>query len=279
MKKSIEVYEVRAFSKGIEGGNLAGVVLERVDNNLKQVIAKELGYSETVFIEEKGEREFHLEYFTPSDEVDLCGHATIGGVHILKEEKGLEEGSYTIETRAGRLEVEVGREAIFMEQNQPAFYGEVDREKVAESLNIKVEALGNLPVEIVSTGLKDILIPISNLEVLRGIEPDFKRIEEISREYGVVGYHLFTLESIEGNTAFTRNFAPLYEIDEESATGTSNGALAGYLKKYELIVGENMRFEQGDYMGNPSRIDVRMDGKRLMVGGEAALSRMFTIEV
>ncbi len=279
MKKSIEVYEVRAFSKGREGGNLAGVVLERVDNNLKQVIAKELGYSETVFIEEKGEREFHLEYFTPSDEVDLCGHATIGGVHILKEEKGLEEGSYTIETRAGRLEVEVGREAIFMEQNQPAFYGEVDREKVAESLNIKVEALGNLPVEIVSTGLKDILIPISNLEVLRGIEPDFKRIEEISREYGVVGYHLFTLESIEGNTAFTRNFAPLYEIDEESATGTSNGALAGYLKKYELIVGENMRFEQGDYMGNSSRIDVRMDGKRLMVGGEAALSRRFTIEV
>ncbi len=279
MKKSIEVYEVRAFSKGREGGNLAGVVLERVDNNLKQVIAKELGYSETVFIEEIGEREFHLEYFTPSDEVDLCGHATIGGVHILKEEKGLEEGSYTIETRAGRLEVEVGREAIFMEQNQPAFYGEVDREKVAESLNIKVEALGNLPVEIVSTGLKDILIPISNLEVLRGIEPDFKRIEEISREYGVVGYHLFTLESIEGNTAFTRNFAPLYEIDEESATGTSNGALAGYLKKYELIVGENMRFEQGDYMGNSSRIDVRMDGKRLMVGGEAALSRRFTIEV
>jgi PhzF family phenazine biosynthesis protein len=279
MKKSIDVYEVRAFSRGDEGGNLAGVVLERVDNNLKQGIAKRLGYSETVFIERTGEREFHLEYFTPGSEVDLCGHATIGGIYVLKEVEGLEEGSYTIETRAGMLQVEVGREAIFMEQNHPAFYGKVERSRVAESLNIKVEALGNLPVEIVSTGLKDILVSVRSLEVMREIKPDFKGIEEISREYGVVGYHLFTLESIEGNTAFTRNFAPLYEIDEESATGTSNGALAGYLKKYKLIEGERMRFEQGDYMGNPSRIDVRLDEDRLMVGGEAALSKRFVIEV
>lgn len=279
MKKSVDVYEVRAFSRGDAGGNLAGVVLERVDNNLKQGIAKELGYSETVFIDRTGEREFHLEYFTPSSEVDLCGHATIGGIHVLKEVEGLEEGSYTIETRAGRLEVEVGREAIFMEQNEPAFYGEVERSRVAESLNIKVEALGNLPVEIVSTGLKDILVPIGSLGVMRNIEPDFKRIEDISREYGVVGYHLFTLESIEGNTAFTRNFAPLYEIDEESATGTSNGALACYLGKYGVVEDKKMRFEQGDYMGNPSRIDVRIDGKRPMVGGEASLSKRFVIEV
>ncbi len=279
MKKSIEVYEVRAFSKGAEGGNLAGVVLERVGNNLKQGIAKRLGYSETVFIDRIGEREFHLEYFTPSDEVDLCGHATIGGLHILKEIEGLEKGSYTIKTRAGRLKVEVGEETIIMEQNQPSFYGQVERGKIAESLNIPLEDLGEMPVEIVSTGLKDILVPIGSLEVLRKIEPDFKRIEEISREYDVVGYHLFTLESIEGNTAFTRNFAPLYEIDEESATGTSNGALACYLKRYEVVEDKRMRFEQGDYMGNPSRIDVRVDGERPMVGGEAALSKRFTIEV
>lgn len=277
--KNIEVYEVRAFSKGKEGGNLAGVILEKVDSSLKQKIAKRLGYSETVFIKVTDEREFHLEYFTPNSEVDLCGHATIGGVHVLKKVRGIEKGRYTIETRAGRLGVEVGRKSIFMEQNQPEFYGGAERKEIAESLNTGEKDLGELPVEIVSTGLKDIMVPIKSLEILKEIKPDFKRIEEISREYGVVGYHLFTLESIEGNTAFTRNFAPLYEIDEESATGTSNGALACYLKKYEIIEGEGMRFEQGDYMENPSRIDVRVERKRLMVGGEAALSRSFTIEV
>ena len=277
--KRIEVYEVRAFSQGKRGGNLAGVILEEVDSSLKQEIARRLGYSETVFIKQLDEREFHLEYFTPSSEVDLCGHATIGGIYTLKEVWGIEQGRYTIKTRAGKLEVEVGREAVFMEQNQPTFYGKVDRKKIAASLNIGEEDLGEMSVEIISTGLKDIMVPVKNLGTLRGIKPDFNRIAEVSQEYEVVGYHLFTLESIEGNTAFTRNFAPLYEIDEESATGTSNGALACYLKKYEIIDGESMRFEQGDYMGNPSRIDVRVERERLMVGGEAALSRTFHIEV
>ena len=277
--KSIEVYEVRAFSQGGRGGNLAGVILEEIDCRLKQKIARRLGYSETVFIKKIAEREFHLEYFTPNSEVDLCGHATIGGLHILKKVKGIEEGRYTIETKAGRLVVEVAEEAIFMEQNQPSFYGMADRREIAESLNIGVEDLGELPVEIVSTGLRDIMVPVKNLEILKEIKPDFEEIEKISERYGVVGYHLFTLESIHGNTAFTRNFAPLYDIDEEPATGTSNGALGCYLKKYEVIEKSEMKFEQGDYMGNPSRIDVRVERDRLMVGGEAALSRSFTIEV
>lgn len=277
--KSIEVYEVRAFSHGDRGGNLAGVILEEVDGGLKQKIAKKLGYSETVFVKQVDKEEFHLEFYTPNSEVDLCGHATIGTFYLLKELRRIEEGGYTIKTRAGSLEVEVGKQGVFMEQNQPSFYGIVDRMEVAGSLNIDPSNLGKDPVEIVSTGLKDIMVPVKNLEVLRGIEPDFQRIKEVSIKHGVVGYHLFTLESLEGNTAFTRNFAPLYEIDEESATGTSNGALACYLKKHDLKNGKSMRFEQGDYMGNPSRIDVRLEEEKLLVGGEAVLSRCFNIEV
>ena len=277
--KSIEVYEVRAFSHGDMGGNLAGVILEEVDGGLKQKIAKNLGYSETVFVKKLGKEEFHLEFYTPNSEVDLCGHATIGTFYLLKKLRRIEEGGYTIKTKAGSLEVEVGKQGVFMEQNQPSFYGVVDRREVAGSLNIDASNLGKEPVEIVSTGLKDIMVPVKNLEVLRGIEPDFQRIKEVSIKYGVVGYHLFTLESLEGNTAFTRNFAPLYEIDEESATGTSNGALACYLKKHDLKSQKRMRFEQGDYMGNPSRIDVRLEEEKLLVGGGAVLSRCFNIEV
>ncbi len=67
---------------------------------------------------------------------------------------------------------------------------------------------------------------------LNSIKPDFNKVSDISKKYDVTGYHVFTLETLEGATAHCRNFAPLYDIPEEAATGTSNGALSCYLYKY-----------------------------------------------
>ena len=121
-------------------------------------------------------------------------------------------------------------------------------------------------MQVVSTGLRDLIIPVESLESLRSIKPDYELITELSRKYDITGYHVFTLETEdENNTAQCRNFAPLFGIDEESATGTSSGALAGYLYENNLksrirLNGTiNMKFEQGYTMDRKSLISTSLD--------------------
>lgn len=188
-------------------------------------------------------------------------------------------GEYTQETKAGILQVEYRLDGtIFMSQNIAEFYEIIDKNKIADSLNINENAiLVNLPIQIVSTGLRDILIPVNNLETLLSVNPNFERITEISKRYGVVGYHVFTTETKFNSTAHCRNFAPLYDIPEESATGTSNGALSCYLYKYGVITEKEyskLIFEQGYSMDKPSEIFARLEIenreiKGIKVGGNA----------
>lgn len=82
----ITAYVASAFSKNHEGGNKAGVVFmtQPLTRTQKMAIAKELGFAETAFISDSKIADFRLEYFTPKEEVDLCGHATIGAFTIMK---------------------------------------------------------------------------------------------------------------------------------------------------------------------------------------------------
>ena len=81
----VHVYVMSAFSKENKGGNKAGVVLNREDLTVRQkmAIAKELGYSETAFVTHSDVADYKIEYFTPTDEVPLCGHATIATFSLL----------------------------------------------------------------------------------------------------------------------------------------------------------------------------------------------------
>ena len=95
--------------------------------------------------------------------------------------------------------------------------------------------------QLISTGLPDIMMPVSSLEVLDRIEPDFPALSKLSERYEVVGVHAFTV-NCDDATCHVRNFAPLYDIDEEAATGTSNGALTDIsmvLSNREMIVGSS----------------------------------------
>lgn len=128
------------------------------------------------------------------------------------------------------------------------------------------------PIQIVSTGLKDILVPIDNRESLRKIKPNFEEMKKISKEKDVIGMHMFTLNNDEELTAICRNFAPLYGINEESATGTSNCALACYLFKYGIKKNKYV-FEQGYELDNPSQIIVFLEENNnlisnVLVGGK-----------
>lgn len=255
----VDVYVTSAFSKNNKGGNKAGVVLDKQDLTIaqKMVIAKELGYSETVFVSDSRKADFKLQYFTPTEEVPLCGHATIAAFFVLRLLNVLDRQNYSIETKAGLLHIRVQEDGlIFMEQNCPAYFN-ILRPDVFTGCIEKDFIECNLPIQIVSTGLKDIMLPIDSKAHLEELSPDLKRMAEMSKENGVVGVHAFTLIKESDITAICRNFAPLYGIDEEPATGTSNCALACYLFKYQEKKPQYI-FEQGHSMGETSQIVVNI---------------------
>lgn len=256
-------YTLNSFTKDEKWWNPAGVVLDssELSSNQMQIIAKKIGMSETAFVERWDNTDFKLRFFTPNSEVDLCGHATIAAFYLMWKQNLIKSIEYTQETIAWILKINIEDTwYIFMEQKLPKFLELINREKIANSLNISVDDLvEELPIQIVSTGLKDVLIAVKNRAILDQIKPDFAEITKISKQYDIVWYHLFSLEDNWGVTAYCRNFAPLYDIPEESATWTSNGALACYLYHYGLIDWWHMlKFLQGYSMGQLSEVVAKL---------------------
>ncbi|MCO7127571.1 PhzF family phenazine biosynthesis protein [Sporolactobacillus shoreicorticis] len=282
-------YTLDAFTKNGSGGNPAGVVLESdlLGKSEMQMVARKIGLSETAFVQHSNDADFKMSYFTPNSEVNLCGHATIAAFSLMRLEKKVSIGSYTLETKAGLLKATICDDnQIYLSQTLPNFYEQPDKEEIARSLNVSTSDFDeNLPIEVVSTGLRDILVPIKNVRLLNKIKPDFSRIINVSKKYQVIGYHLFTLNTENNLTAYCRNFAPLYSIPEESATGTSTGALTCYLYKYNKTKGNEMlSFEQGYSMKRASSLFSKLTVKnrtitRIEVGGTASNVRRQNISI
>lgn len=175
----ISVYVASAFSKNNIGGNKAGVVLNEptLTNTQKMAIAKQLGYAETAFLTESNCADYKLEYFTPKEEIDLCGHATIGTFAILMHLNKIHKSQYTIETNSGVLTITLKDGTIFMEQNQPTFYEVIPPNNLTGCFDLNL-LNANYPIQIVSTGLKDILIPIKSEADLYALEPNFEEVKK-----------------------------------------------------------------------------------------------------
>lgn len=278
------VYILNSFAKTEDGGNPAGVVLQAdglLDKEMLS-IAKQVGFSETAFVQKSAKANYKVRFFTPNSEVNLCGHATIATFTLLKNQRIIDNGILFQETKAGILSIEVHNDKIYMDQNTPEYYNIIDKDEVADSLNItQNDFISHLPIQIVSTGLKDIMIPIKSLDGLLAIKPDYAKIMALSKKYNVVGFHVFSLETKLNSTAHCRNFAPLYNINEESATGTANGALACYLYNHGIVNEEQFSelvFEQGYSMQKPSEILVRLKANKnkiyeVKVGGMAIMKK------
>ena len=264
------VFIASAFSKDNMGGNQAGVCLlgEAYNAQQKLAVAKQLGFSETAYIS-TGKNGFQLEYFTPVAEVPLCGHATIASFVVMRDKLSLDKETYTIETKSGNLSVTLDGDMVFMEQNKPAFYETLSKADMAKCFDIEV-ANDQLPIEIGATGLRDIMLPVKSLEILEAMKPNFDEISSISQKFNTVGIHAF---SFDGARIVCRNFAPLYGIPEESATGTSSCVLASYLWKNNIVRKKEYTFEQGYALNSPSEIIVRLTTSddnidQIVVGGK-----------
>lgn len=285
----MKFYIVDAFTETLFGGNPAGVVIlpAGADFPSDEVMVKtaaELRYSETAFIKRLNESEFNIRYFTPAAEVELCGHATIGSFKALLAGGYIEDGrTYINHTLSGDLEIKVENGFVLMDMAAPVKIGQItEADALKELYGVmgldyeaqKAAGVSLLP-QLISTGLPDIMLPVASLADLEAIAPDFPALSALSERYQVVGVHAFTT-TCEDATCHVRNFAPLYDIDEEAATGTSNGALTyyGYLNGF-IKSGDDCRFVQGEKMQRPSVILSHLEatdaGCSIKVGGSAVM--------
>lgn len=277
------VFLVSAFGVNQDGGNPAGVVLnaDSLSDAQKKEIAKIVGYSETAFVQKSDKADFKVTFFTPTDEVDLCGHATVATYSLLFHKNIVKPGKYSHELKAGILPIEIKTDGtVVMDQAIPSYGEEIDLKEVTNIFHIDETVITKtgLQPQIVSTGLRDIMLPIVDRFTLFDLKPDFEKMSAFNKKTDTIGFHVFTFDAInEDAIANCRNFAPLYGINEESATGSSNGALACYLFKYgKLDKLSAMKFEQGYSMNKPSEIIVNLTANykeitRVQVGGRGIL--------
>ncbi|MEK6265364.1 MAG: PhzF family phenazine biosynthesis protein [Clostridium sp.] len=295
MKKVI--YSVNAFSDIPLGGNPAGVVLDANNLNCNDMlsIAKEINLSETAFVFplQNNESDYEVRFFTPTQEVDLCGHATIACFFTLAS-KGIITGTNDVKiinqkTKAGILPVKLyfkdnKIQSVMMTQTKPKFVftveniGELANIMGVNACDIGIDGYSLIP-QAVSTGLTDIILPVKSLASLKSINPNFDKLTEYSNNLNITGVHAFTFETEEeSSTLACRNFGPAVGINEEAATGTSNGALGAYLVENDILKFEDnitIICEQGYYMNRPSKIIVRLEGSKsnltIEVGGKAVI--------
>ena len=137
--------------------------------------------------------------------------------------------------------------------------------------------------QMISTGLPDIMLPLVSLADLVALAPDMPALSALSARYEVTGVHAFTLDKAgdaDDALCHARNFAPLYDIDEEAATGTSNGALTyyGYLNGF-VKDGDDCKIIQGEKMGRPSLILTHLDADCSADGCEGGTASACQIQV
>lgn len=281
--EEVEVLLVNAFTHSGKGGNPAGVVLEAdsLSHSDRQKIAVEVGLSETAFVSKSNKADFKVEFFTPTSQVAMCGHATIATWSTLRNKKNLSSGQHTQELMNGVLEVQLQSDgSVLMEQEQPRYGEFIDHEVLAPLLGLDVkDFMVNLKPQLVSTGMFDVMVGVKNVEFLRKIVPDFEAISVFQKKNNESGLHVFAL--LDNNAEFVaamRDFCPLLGIPEESATGSATGALLCYLYKHGLVdavkAQEGIWFQQGYQMNRPSNIFGKLtiannEIVKIKVGGKA----------
>lgn len=277
LRMQVTVLTIRAFTANSHGGNPAGVVLQAdgLSGQAMQRIAAQAGFSEVAFVYPSSRASYAVRFFTPKTEVNLCGHATIAAWSLMYERGLVKPGSYTQETAAGILGIRVADDGVvFMQQARAEFFAEIPSPQLAPLLGIsEADFHSGLKPQIVSTGLKDVLIPVRDETVLARVQPDLDAIAQFSTARECSGFHVFAL--LDGADSFTsaRNFAPADGIPEESATGTSSGAMLCYLKNHRVLPDRDIyRLEQGRSMGALSYIYGRFEHETVWIGGHATIT-------
>ena len=215
----LNIYQVDAFTDKIFGGNPAAIVPLRhwIDEELMQKIAMENNVSETAFFvpsDNGSEASYDIRWFTPSLEIDLCGHATLASAYIIKTflEPHVQEISFTTQ-KASVLKTFI-KDGLYT-LDFPA------RMPVATTAPQKLlQCLGNVAtIEILKS--RDFFVVLPDEEAVKNIEPDFSLMKELKA--GVI-------ITAKGQTAdiVSRFFYPAAGVDEDPVTGSAHCNIIPY---------------------------------------------------
>lgn len=288
---AITVHTVNAFvdeqTGAAIGGNPAGVVLaaDGLRADQRQALAARLGLSETVFVDASATASRRLAFFTPTQQIAHCGHATIAAFWLMQHLGQLPNGVHSKETVDGNRAILIEGARIAMEQSAPT-YTELATgthlQQVLDALQLQADDLiAGPPPAVVHTGNAFLVVGVRSRERLAAIQPQLEQIARLSHAHDLIGFYVFCLQpDLPGRHAAARMFAPRYGINEEAATGMAAGPLACWLHDRLGMAQARFVLEQGSLMPHPSPslIDVSLDIsssgiERLWAGGTARLTR------
>ena len=289
-------YQLDVFTRTpLKGNGLAVFPDARgLDDATMQAIARETNQSETSFVTPSDNATKRVRFFTPTRELPLAGHPTIGTWWLLAEKRLIEapargEMRVTQETGAGVLPVRLTFEngaprRVVMTQASPQFGDSVSAfARLGKALGGDAKTVTRRPApQVVSTGVPQMMIPIRSLDVLRGLPSGGSgmTLAALLKEYGSDCAMCYSLETeTPGATVHCRMFAPGFGIPEDPATGSAAGALGCYLVWHNVVRPHGgvarVIVEQGLEIGRDSRIEVDVtvgnggEITEVCVGGEA----------
>jgi trans-2,3-dihydro-3-hydroxyanthranilate isomerase len=253
-------------------GNQVAVFTDarEIPEELLQPLAREMNYSETVFVLPKeGEGHARIRIFTPTVEIPFAGHPTLGTAFVLAAPLQLNE--IHLETGAGVVPVKLEREEsriVFGRMEQPIPSVEPYTEQASLLEGVGVER-SELPVEVYDNGLRHVYVALPSEEAVAALQPNFSALAHLP---AVLGVNCFAGS---GARWKTRMFAPGNGVPEDPATGSAAGPLAVHLGRHGRIAfGDEIEISQGAEIGRPSKLFARADGsaeqvERVEVGGSA----------
>lgn len=255
-----------------------------------QRIAREMNLSETVYITKPtdSEADIRLRWFTPTQEVDLCGHATIAAFHALAEEGKFdlevnEPQSFVIQTRSGNLIVDVEWKDLhpYIKFSLPTpkftpFPG--DLTALCGALGIaEIELSERTKPQVTDFGY--CFVPLRDYDSLKTLEPTESLLRKLHERHKITGFAVVTTDTGDKDIDWhMRFFAPALGVMEDPVTGSANGPMAaflwanGYLDKSKKLF--TFKAAQGRFVNRPGHVSVFLKVKdehieELQIGGEA----------
>lgn len=294
MQKSYPFYQYDVFTRVPFGGNQLAVFPDAQGLTTQQMqdLAREMNFSETTFVlppEIPGAQK-KVRIFTPSLEMPMAGHPTVGTSAALIQQGLLQpvDGSITLELGIGAVKVDIEPQPgdsplIWMNHRLPVFSEAcTDRAAVAQALGVKLEDIrADLPLEIVSTGVPFLIVPLASLEAIGKARSEAAALANLFIDHESCNVALFTAQTVDPNVSFhIRMYSPhLAGVAEDPATGSLAAPFGAYVAKHQLIPNEpkvTFLIEQGVEMKRPSQILVEVQRRNqeftsLRIGGYSVL--------
>lgn len=279
--------QVDAFTSTPLQGNPCAVVFEADGLAEEQMlaVAREMNLSETAFVLASEQADVRARYFTPAAEIPLAGHPTIATLYALVETGRLPvaDGATTVrlELEAGVIPVEVQVEKgrarqVIMSQLRPQFLASYAPAEVLPAFGMEPEAArADLPLQTVSTGTPQLMVPLREQEALRRAQIDPPAYRALKEKADFFSVHLFCMQGFTpAGATSARHLGLPPEPPEDPFTGSATGNMGAYLWRYGLLREPIFVAEQGHWMHRPGQATVEVVGPRhdistVRVGGEA----------